>query len=161
MIRVSDIDGSDDMREINESLADVPLLRPENATETDTADEEEEEKIEAIGAIRAVQKKVIRIADEATTTPAPNPEKAHSFASLGHSSLDTGSRDVKDADDSDRDVTVTHGNSQVGTGREAVDTGSPDKEATTINLEDSFGTHFDIPHDLVRTWPVSSIKAPR
>ena len=75
LVSITDVDNPDEENEVADSLIGITLLERDPIDKSREDQEEHEEQLEAFGAIRAMQKKVIKLADEATTASASTPNK--------------------------------------------------------------------------------------
>ncbi|ETI21402.1 hypothetical protein G647_07749 [Cladophialophora carrionii CBS 160.54] len=148
-----------DPDEVAESLSEVTLLDADGPGSAEQEQEEREEQLEAYAAIRAVQKKVIRLADEATTAATTPGQTRNVLESSESGSMEDDSlskQSTRTSAQSSPTVSQTRQKSDdpeqprepAGTG-EAPSTRDLNQ---VIYFTDTLGSSFEIPYNLVRTW---------
>ena len=163
LILITDGDNPDEVDEIGDSLSGIPLLKPEPADDSMEDELEHEEQLEAFGAIRAVQKRVIRLADEAMSASGSAPDVT-TGSSAPPSRTRTDSNGIPPQQEEvasqnrTSDRTHQHYKSKPAARREsrrgAVDaTGAA---AGVIYFADTLGSAFEIPFEQVGCWQVSA-----
>ena len=148
MIVATTMDNSDDMDEVNESMAGITLLELGDGDNFENDIVNNEEQLDAIGAIRAVQKKVIRVADEAklsTTFASGDHEISSSQAKFSGSSVDEDEMNQSRSTVSKKDHAVKR-----------PEDGKDENVVEEIYFSDSLDSSFTIPYHLVQSWPVST-----
>lgn len=168
IIRATDADDLDNADEITECLTGITLLEPDYINSPEQYQEEKEEQLETFGAIRAVQKKVIKLADEATNAATMAPDQRYKTTSSNKLPLRTNAESSAISQQAERTVSqetpcivppqkqtdeIAAGRTtepEVVKGPETIEKGNE-----MIYLRDSLGSRFEIPYHLVRTWQVS------
>jgi len=176
MIRITDADELDDVDELFEDVNGISLLEQDDLVDSEQAQLQREEQLEAIGAIRAVFKKVVKVADEATAAVASATVQG-TQSQAGNIFPPSDSRKNRTARNPP-DVTGSQSNVRVAPRRlqkdHALDTPStpPGRQKETQHVKEdenddgdseiiefivTSDISFKIPYDLVRTWQVSTI----
>ena len=140
---VTDVDNPDDSDFANPSdaFAGISLLADE--IPEDVADGREE-RMEIWGTIRTVQRKIVRLADEAVATPAPSSDESE--PNRVHSAVPEAATSNRNTEALQPEPQTSHVSPQI-----VVAQASPE----TIQYLDTLGNQFDIPYHMIRTWRVS------
>lgn len=117
--------------DIAESVNAISLLAPDNLDGTEADQEQRAEQLEAFGTIRAVQKKVIRLADDALSTASSSAEPLH------HPGRPESGQAL----------------SQIKPFLSKEPRKSPDEDGV-IYFQDPLGWNLELPYRYVRTWKV-------
>ncbi|OQV08628.1 hypothetical protein CLAIMM_12869 [Cladophialophora immunda] len=169
LVRVTDADDLNDSDEVNKCLTGIKLLELDEVINSEPDREVNEEQLEAFGAIRAVQKKVIKLADETTTTATLAPDQTDKAAGSNTSPSRTsaGSGAIFQGPEGKvlneiPVIVAPQGHADESRSRQttqpeaAENAESTQKKTETIRIIDSLGSYFDIPYGLVTTWQASA-----
>ena len=169
IVHVTDADNLDDADAITECLTGVTLLKPDHINNSEQDQEDKEEQLEAFGAIRAVQKKLIKLADEATTAAVLVPDQIDNATGSNISPSSTSVRSsailqqpegitsqeipniVEPEKQTDEVAAEPTAEPEIVKRPESIERGNG-----MIQFTDSLGSCFEIPYDLIRTWQVST-----
>lgn len=175
MVHDTDIDDSIDADEITEDLSRVTLLEPDYIDSLEQDQEETEVQLEVFGAIRAVQKKVFRLADEARTSAGPAPNQNQKDKNIGIRKLPTGTSKESSTLLSQPEGTVSQQMPNTGAAQKQTDKFAPkrttnpkvrkepkpiEKGNGVVFFEDSLNSRFEIACDYIRTWQVRAAMFP-
>ncbi|EXJ55844.1 hypothetical protein A1O7_08775 [Cladophialophora yegresii CBS 114405] len=158
-----------DADEVADSLSEFTLLDADSTGSAEQEQEEREEQLEAYAAIRAVQKKVIRLADEATTAAsASSPYQRRDLLESSESgSIEDDSLSKQSTRTSVQSSPAIMQHRQKGNEHEQPPEQPREPVAAreapntrdliqVIYFTDTLGSSFEIPYNLVRTWQVSA-----
>ena len=173
MVLNTDTDDPGDADELAESLMGITLLEQGNVGGSGTDHDEREEQLEAFGALRAFQKKVIKLADEATA--AATSTASQKREALGSDASTQGTRSEGPGIPAQMEAAISRKIRRVPVPRQQLDgylaIQSEELGATAeaqdvkdgdemIHFTNTLSSSFEIPYNLVRTWRVSAARTP-
>ena len=140
---VTDVDDPDDsdFAGASDAFAGISLLADEIPEDVEDG---REERMEIWGTIRTVQRKIVRLADEAVATPAPSSDGIE--ISRVHSA-------VSDTTTSSRNAEALQPQSESSHEFPQIVVAQAGPEA--IQFLDTLDNQFNIPYHMIRTWKVS------